>query len=136
MDDSTITYVVLGASVVGAAGLLTACGGGSGDGTTADGEASSAAPGSSAAIDDSGAWLVQTPHIPMKANGSGDVTAALFTAHYRRTGDLSEALARTTSSVFDLLSRTHESGRRELQLVQSQDEIAHPRMQFEVQQIR
>jgi pyridoxine kinase len=82
------------------------------------------------AVDDSGAWLVQTPYIPMKANGSGDVTAALFTAHYRRTGDLADALARTTSSVFDLLTRTHESGERELQLVESQDAYANPQMQF------
>ena len=82
------------------------------------------------AVDDSGAWLVQTPYIPMKANGSGDVTAALFTAHYRRTGDLAEALARTTSSVFELLTRTHESGERELQLVESQDAYANPSMQF------
>ncbi|TDW81465.1 pyridoxal kinase [Kribbella pratensis] len=82
------------------------------------------------AVDDSGAWLVQTPYIPMKANGSGDVTAALFTAHYRRAGDLAEALARTTSSVFDLLTRTHESGERELQLVESQDAYANPQMQF------
>jgi pyridoxine kinase len=83
------------------------------------------------AVDDSGAWLVQTPYIPMKANGSGDVTAALFTAHYRRTGDLADALARATSSVFDLLTRTHESGERELQLVESQDAYANPQMQFE-----
>jgi len=82
------------------------------------------------AVDDSGAWLVQTPYIPMKANGSGDVTAALFTAHYRRTGDLADALARTSSSVFDLLTRTHESGERELQLVESQDAYANPQMQF------
>ncbi|MDX2969931.1 pyridoxal kinase PdxY [Kribbella solani] len=87
------------------------------------------------AVDDSGAWLVQTPYIPMKANGSGDVTAALFTAHYRRTGDLAEALARTTSSVFDLLTRTHESGERELQLVESQEAYAHPRMQFTPRQV-
>ncbi|GAB3835473.1 pyridoxal kinase PdxY [Kribbella italica] len=87
------------------------------------------------AVDDSGAWLVQTPYIPMKANGSGDVTAALFTAHYRRTADLSEALARTTSSVFDLLTRTHESGERELQLVESQEAYADPRMQFTPQRV-
>ncbi|MEU4396318.1 pyridoxal kinase PdxY [Kribbella sp. NPDC023855] len=87
------------------------------------------------AVDDSGAWLVQTPYIPMKANGSGDVTAALFTAHYRRTGDLADALARTTSSVFDLLTRTHESGERELQLVDSQDAYANPRMQFTPQRV-
>jgi pyridoxine kinase len=88
------------------------------------------------AVDDRGAWIVQTPMLPMKANGSGDVTAALFTAHYRRTGDAADALARTTSSVFDLLTRTHESGERELQLVESQDAYAHPSMQFTVQQVR
>ncbi|HZX05649.1 pyridoxal kinase PdxY [Kribbella sp.] len=87
------------------------------------------------AVDDSGAWLVQTPYIPMKANGSGDVTAALFTAHYRRTGDLADALARTTSSVFELLTRTHESGERELQLVESQEAYAHPPMQFKPRQV-
>ena len=87
------------------------------------------------AVDDSGAWIVRTPHIPMKANGSGDVTAALFTAHYRGTGDLAYALARTTSSVFDLLERTHASGQRELQLVESQDAYASPRMQFDVTRV-
>ncbi|PWC04036.1 pyridoxal kinase PdxY [Agromyces badenianii] len=88
------------------------------------------------AVDDHGAWIAQTPQLPMKANGSGDVTAALFTAHYRRTGDAADALARTTSSVFDLLSRTHDSGERELQLVESQEFYAHPRMQFAVRQVR
>lgn len=88
------------------------------------------------AVTGAGAWIVQTPHIPMKANGSGDVTAALFTAHFRRTGDAADALARTTSSVFDLLTRTHESGERELQLVESQESYAHPRMQFAVTQVR
>ena len=69
------------------------------------------------AVDDAGAWLVQTPLLPLKANGSGDVTSALFTAHYRSTGDASDALERTASSVFDLLLLTHDSGERELQLV-------------------
>jgi pyridoxine kinase len=87
-------------------------------------------------VDDAGAWIVQTPLLPMKANGSGDVTAALFTAHYRETGSAAEALARTTSSVFDLLRTTHESGERELQLVESQEFYAQPRMQFEVRQLR
>jgi pyridoxine kinase len=88
------------------------------------------------AVDDAGAWIVQTPLLPLKANGSGDVTAALFTAHYRRSGDAADALARTTSSVFDLLERTHASGERELQLVESQQAYADPRMQFAVQQVR
>lgn len=87
------------------------------------------------AVDDTGAWLVQTPYIPMKANGSGDVTAALFTAHYRSTGDLADAVARTTSSVFDLLTCTHESGERELQLVESQEAYANPQMQFAARRV-
>ncbi|RXZ50735.1 pyridoxal kinase PdxY [Agromyces fucosus] len=88
------------------------------------------------AVDDSGAWIVQTPLLPMKANGSGDVTAALFTAHYRRTGDAADALARAASSVFDLLSLTHSSGERELQLVEAQEFYAFPSLQFTVRQVR
>jgi pyridoxine kinase len=88
------------------------------------------------AVTDEGAWIVQTPRLPLKANGSGDVTAALFTAHLLSTGQPEVALARTASSVFDLLQTTLASGERELQLVQSQETIANPRMQFEVRQLR
>jgi pyridoxine kinase len=88
------------------------------------------------AVTPEGAWIVQTPRLPLKANGSGDVTAALFTGHYRSTGDAADALARTTSSVWDLLRTTYESGERELQLVESQEYYAEPRMQFEVTQVR
>jgi len=88
------------------------------------------------AVTGEGAWIVQTPRLPMKANGSGDVTAALFTAHLLETGDPGVALGRTASSVFDLLQTTLDSGERELQLVQSQEAIAHPRMQFEVTRLR
>ncbi len=88
------------------------------------------------AVTADGAWLVQTPYLPFKANGSGDVTAALFTAHLHETGSPAEALARTTSSVFDLLQNTLDSGERELRLIASQDTFAEPRMQFEVTQVR
>lgn len=88
------------------------------------------------AVTPEGAWIVQTPHIPMKANGSGDVTAALFTAHYRASGDAADALAKTVSSVYDLLRTTFDSGRRELQLVEAQEFYAHPRLQFPVTRVR
>lgn len=88
------------------------------------------------AVDDAGAWMVQTPHIPMKANGSGDVTAALFTAHYRSSGDAASALAKTVSSVYDLLQLTYDSGQRELQLVEAQEYYAHPLEQFAVTRVR
>ncbi|WP_072313238.1 pyridoxal kinase PdxY [Agrococcus sp. Marseille-P2731] len=87
-------------------------------------------------VDDEGAWIVQTPHLPFKANGSGDVTSALFTAHCRETGSAATALERTASSVFDLLQVTIESGERELRIVQAQDAFANPRMQFSARQVR
>jgi pyridoxine kinase len=88
------------------------------------------------AVTGDGAWIVQTPRLPMKANGSGDVTAALFTAHLHTTGSPAQALAATVSSVFDLLQATLDSGERELQLIAAQDAFAHPRLQFEVTQVR
>lgn len=88
------------------------------------------------AVDGEGAWILQTPHLPFKANGSGDVTSALFTAHYRESGSAKVALERTASSVFDLLQVTLESGERELRIVQAQDAFAHPRMQFQARQVR
>lgn len=88
------------------------------------------------AVDGDGAWLVQTPHLPLKANGSGDVTAALFTAHYVETGSAKTALERTASSVYDLLQATLDSGERELQLIEAQEFYAHPRMQFTARQVR
>ncbi|UNK72429.1 pyridoxal kinase PdxY [Microbacterium sp. H1-D42] len=88
------------------------------------------------AADAKGAWLVTTPHLPMKANGSGDVTAALFTAHYVATSDAKLALERTVSSVFDLLQATLDSGDRELRLIEVQESYANPRMQFTARQVR
>jgi len=88
------------------------------------------------AVDDAGAWLVSTPHLPFKANGSGDVTAALFTAHYVATKDAALSLERTASSVFDLIETTYRSGERELQLVQAQEFYATPRMQFTARHVR
>ena len=81
------------------------------------------------------AWLIETPRLPLKANGSGDVTAALFTAHLRRTGHPGDALARTAASVFTLLENTLASGQRELRLVESQEAYAHPNMQFEARRV-
>lgn len=85
---------------------------------------------------DAEAWLIETPRLPLKANGSGDVTAALFTAHLLSTGNAGEALERTTSSVFSLLENTLASGQRELQLIESQEAYAHPSMQFSAERVR
>lgn len=88
------------------------------------------------AVTGEGAWSVRTPRLPMKANGSGDITAALFTAHLHTSGSPALALARTTASVFDVLQATLDSGERELRLIAAQEAIAHPDERFEVTRLR
>ncbi|MGO1880016.1 MAG: pyridoxal kinase PdxY [Microbacterium gubbeenense] len=88
------------------------------------------------AVDDSGAWIVTTPYLPLKANGSGDVTAALFTSHYVASRGAADALARTASSVFGLLEITHAASTNELKLIEAQEHYASPRMEFDARQLR
>ena len=85
------------------------------------------------AVDDHGKWIVRTPRLPFKRNGSGDVTAALFTGHYLRGRDAKDALAKTASSVYDLLRVTLEADSQELKLVEAQGYYANPQLQFEVE---
>ena len=85
------------------------------------------------AVDDNGKWIVRTPRLPFKRNGSGDVTAALFTGHYVRSHDAKDALAKTASSVYDMLRVTFEADANELQLVEAQEFYANPQLQFEVE---
>jgi pyridoxine kinase len=82
------------------------------------------------------AWLVETPRLPIKANGSGDVTSALFTAHFLETGSAATALTRTAGSVYAVLEETIRSGERELRIIASQDAIANPPSGFEARQVR
>ena len=80
-------------------------------------------------------YRVTTPFIDTHRNGTGDVTAALFTGHFVDTGDVKAALERTASSVFSLLETTEASGYRELQLVAAQEYFAQPRMQFTAEKL-
>jgi pyridoxine kinase len=86
-------------------------------------------------VNDDGSWIVQTPRLPLKANGSGDVTSALFTAHLLAT-DAPTALGRTAASVFALLEATQRSGERELRLVEAQEVFVDPPRHFDVKRIR
>ncbi|MBN9608458.1 MAG: pyridoxal kinase [Actinobacteria bacterium] len=103
------------------------------------------------AVDDSGAYQVRTPRLPLLANGAGDVTAALFVAHLLEDG-IERALAATASSVYGILAETirratSEQRARggkpgaagtdvEIALVEAQEAIAHPRCEFEVTRLR
>ena len=74
----------------------------------------------------SGCFIVRTPKLPLAVNGAGDAIAALFFAHYLRSGNIGEALSRAASVIFGVLAKTAETGAREIQLVAAQDEIVKP----------
>jgi pyridoxine kinase len=80
------------------------------------------------------AWLVTTPLLPMTVRGGGDVTAALFLAHYLTDGP-QVALSRTAATLHAILERTHASGSDEMRLVAEQEAIAHPDEVFEISSI-
>jgi pyridoxine kinase len=82
------------------------------------------------ASDETGRFLVRTPKLPLTINGAGDAVAALFFAHYLRSGKLADALSRAASSIFGVLTKTAESGAREIQLIAAQDQIVKPNRIF------
>jgi pyridoxine kinase len=88
------------------------------------------------ASDDSGCFRLRTPKLPLSVNGAGDAIAALFFAHYLRTGKIDEALSRAASSIFGILRKTVEVGSREIQLIAAQDEIVNPSRVFEAEEFR
>ncbi|WP_309650619.1 pyridoxal kinase PdxY [Nocardioides sp.] len=88
------------------------------------------------AVSDDGAWAVTTPLLPITPNGCGDVTAALYLAHLHSTGSPQRALERTTASIFAILENTLAAGTREIQLIASQEAIAHPTTRFEARRLR
>jgi pyridoxine kinase len=85
------------------------------------------------ASDASGCFIIRTPRLPLVVNGAGDAIAALFFAHYLRTGKIAEALSRASSAIFGVLAKTAEAGAREIQLVAAQDEIVKPSRLFEAE---
>ncbi len=83
-----------------------------------------------------GAWQVTTPRLDRTFTGSGDLTAAMFLAHWLRTQSAAEAVGATADIVYSVLKQTADSGMPELQLVAAQDEIVTPTYHFDVHQVR
>ena len=80
---------------------------------------------------------IRTPELALDPapNGVGDLTAALFLARWLETGDAAAALELTTDSVYAVLERTLRAGRREMALVEAQDELAAPTRRFAAQRV-
>ena len=88
------------------------------------------------AVTEAGAWQVTTPRLERNFTGSGDLTAAVFLAHFLRTRDAGEALGHTADAVYSVLRATTDADASELQLVAAQDEIVRPTHHFPVVRVR
>jgi len=82
-----------------------------------------------------GGWLVRTPRLPIVANGAGDLTAALFLAHYLKTRDAAAALGETAAAVHGVIAETARLEAAELQIVAAQEALATPPQRFSVERV-
>ena len=87
------------------------------------------------ASDEKGCFRLRTPRLPLVVNWAGDAMAALFFAHYLRSGKIEEALSRAASSIYGVLAKTAEAGAPEIQVVAAQEEIVAPSRVFEAEEI-
>ncbi len=81
------------------------------------------------------AWLVTTPRIELghRADGAGDLLAALFLGHYLGHRDPAAALEAATSSVFGIIEAARIGGHRELPLIAAQSELVAPTRTFDAE---
>jgi pyridoxine kinase len=84
------------------------------------------------AIEQSQAWRVRTPRLPINPNGTGDLFAALLVAARVRGSDTPDALSHAASAIFAVLERTAARGTEEMRIVESAEELVHPKRRFEV----
>ncbi len=71
-------------------------------------------------------WCVETPHIDVRVNGTGDLLAGLIMAYLLQGESLPEATARSAATVVDILEATRRSDGDELALVTAQEHLARP----------
>jgi pyridoxine kinase len=77
------------------------------------------------------AWRVRTPKLPISANGTGDLFAALLVAARVQGKDTPDALGHAASAIFAVLERTAARGTEEMRIVESAEQLTHPKRRFD-----
>ncbi len=77
------------------------------------------------------AWRVRTPKLPISPSGTGDLFASLFVSARLKGADTPGALGHAASAIFAVLERTAISGNEEMRIVESAEELVHPKRRFE-----
>ncbi len=73
-----------------------------------------------------GAWVVETPRLPIEATGCGDALAALFLGRLLQGRPVPEALAMAIAAIWGVVEATVAEGGGELALIAAQDELINP----------
>jgi len=83
------------------------------------------------AVEPSRAWRMRTPRLAISPNGTGDLFAALFVAARVRGAETPEARGHAASAIFAVLERTAARGTEEMRIVESAEQLVHPKRRFE-----
>lgn len=86
-------------------------------------------------VGSSAAYLCTTPLLALTPAGTGDLVAALATAHLRTADSPRAAVEQTTDSVFAILETTLESGTSELAVIAAQEALARPGGRFRAERL-
>ena len=81
------------------------------------------------------AWRVRTPKLAISPNGTGDLFAALYVAACVRGADTPQALTRAASAIFAVLERTAASASTEMRIIESAEQLVHPKRRFEAEPV-
>jgi len=83
------------------------------------------------AIERTEAWRVRTPKLPISPNGTGDLFASLLVSARVRGSDTREALGHAASAIYAVLERTAARATLEMRIVESAEQLVHPKQRFE-----
>ncbi len=83
------------------------------------------------AVERTRAFRVRTPRLPISPNGTGDLFASLYASACVRNGDTPDALAHAASAIFAVLERTAARATQEMCIVESAEELVHPKRRFD-----
>jgi pyridoxine kinase len=77
------------------------------------------------------AWRVRTPKLPISPSGTGDLFASLLVSARIGGSDTPDALSHAASAIFAVLERTAISGTEEMRIVESAEQLVHPKRRFD-----
>jgi pyridoxine kinase len=83
------------------------------------------------AIEQSNAWRVRTPKLPISPSGTGDLFASLLVSARVGGSNTPDALGHAASAIFAVLEKTAIGGTEEMRIVESAELLVHPKRRFD-----